>query len=411
MNGEEKVAGEAAPDELKTGTGRLLIVDDDPAAASMLRRMLKGHGHDVREAASGQICLDVMDEFAPEVILLDIDMPGIDGYETCQRIRSRYDRANLTILFLSGRDSLDDRLRAYDAGGDDFVAKPFKAEEIRRKIALAVAARTRRRQLFAEKVSAEETSNVLMQGYDEMGAVLKFSRGALGCRSLAALAELVISSMRGTQAESLVQLRGSAAAGTLTLSSKGPASPLEESVIEGMRSHDRIFQFRSRMIVNYDSVSVLVVNMPLADDALAGRIRDYAAMVTETAEDAVANISLRADAVLRAKALRCLAAEGHAGIEKLLASHSAQRMETRCVLEKMVEKIEAMYYQFGLSDRQEAAISHMLRSGKDEVLTLFEHFGSDFNVQLTTILDGLNQASTHRIDTEDSAAATNEVWN
>ena len=402
-------AGNAAA---KQGKGRLLIVDDDPVAAGMLGLMLKKHGYQVRHVPSGEDCLAVMAEFSPEVVLLDIEMPGgIDGFETCLRVRKLFDRGNLTIMFLSGHDSLEDRLQAYDAGGDDFVAKPFEAEEIRRKIALAVGARVRRGQLVAEKSDLAETADVAMQSYGEMGAIVKFARGALGCRTLQALADLMVDSMRSNQSEAHVQLRGSAAAGTLSLGPQGLASPLEESVIEHMRGQGRLFQFKSRMIVNYDKVSVLVTNMPTDDEGLAGRVRDYAAMIDEAAEDAVENISLRADAVARAKELQALAESSREGLEKLQAGQRAQQLDTRCELERMAERIETMYYQFGLSDRQEAAISDTVRRTKEEVLRLFEQYGPEFDSQFASILEGLNQACDYEIDMAETASAPLvELW-
>jgi DNA-binding response OmpR family regulator len=397
--------------EIENGMGRLLIVDDDPFAAELMGALFAEQGNDVKLVESGAACLSVMAVFAPQVILLDIEMPGgIDGYETCRQLRSHFDRANLTIIFLSGHDSLDDRLRAYDAGGDDFVAKPFVAEELRRKIAIAIAARIRRRSLVDEKTLAEESVNVLMQGYDEIGTVLKFVRGALGCRSLAALAELIISSMRITRVKCMVQLRGSLAGGTLTMTPNGLATPLEASVFEHMRSHGRIFQFKTRMIVNYDSVALLIADMPTDDEALAGRIRDYAAIIAEAAEDAVANISLRADAVAHAMALKTLAEAGHAGIEQLQTTSRALQADTRFELERMVEKIESMYHRFGLSERQEAEISESARRSKEEVLKMFDHYGVDSNTQFAMILDGLNRASTYQIDMAAASAQAAEVW-
>ena len=391
--------------------GRLLIVDDDPIAAGMLGLMLKKNGYEVRAVASGEACLDVMAEFVPEVILLDIEMGmGIDGYETCERVRNRFERANLTIIFLSSHDSLEERLHAYDVGGDDFVAKPFEAEEIRRKIALAVKAKIRRRTLYAEKVSLAETADVAMRGYSEMAAVLRFTRGALGCKTLQALGELIISSMRVTESDSHVQLRGSRAAGTLTLTPQGQATALEESVIERMMTQDRIFQFKSRMICNYGTVSLLVVNMPADDEAMAGRIRDYAAIIAEAAQAAVENISLRADAVERAKELRRLAEAGLAGTERLQAGQLAQRSETRRELEQMVDKIEAMYYRLGLSDVQEASISDTVRNSRDQVLDLLERYSAEFDSQLGEILEGLNLASNYQIDTEESSGPSDELW-
>lgn len=391
--------------------GRLLIVDDDPIAGGMLGVMLKKHGYEVKHVPSGEACLATMAEFSPEVVLLDIEMPGgIDGYETCQRLRAQFERTNLTVIFLSGHDTLEERLRAYDVGGDDFVAKPFDAEEIRRKIALAVRSRIARKQLIAEKVSLEETADIAMQGYNEMGAVVQFTRGALGCRTLKALAEQIIDSMRILGSICHVQLRGSAAAGIVTLTPDGPASPLEESVIERMSTQDRIFQFKSRMIVNYENVSVLVANMPTDDPALAGRIRDYLAIVAEAAEDAVANISLRADAVERAKELRLLAEIGRNGIEMLQSKQHDQLADTRCAMERMVEVIESLYYQFGLTTNQEEAISETVHAAKDELLALFERYQSNFDQQFTVVLDGLNRASEYQIETEEVVAPITEVW-
>ncbi len=392
--------------------GHLLIVDDDPIAAGMLGVTLEGSGYEVMDVPSGEDCLMAMGEYFPEVVLLDIDMPGgMNGYETCQRIRDRFDRSNLTIIFLSAHDSLEERLHAYDAGGDDFVAKPFNAEEIRRKIVLAVSARLRRAQLVAEKSSLEESADMALQGFNEMGDILKFTRGALSCRSLKALCELMIASMASNQCMCHVQLRGSAAAGTLTMTPSGVASPLEESVIEHMRQHDRIFQFKSRLILNYGDVSLLITNMPMTDDGLAGRLRDYAAMVAEAAGDAVVNISLRADALAWAQELRQLGDSSRERIERLAESYRQQQTSTRLQLEGMAEKVEAMYYQFGLSDRQEAAISETVSSATNEVVELFDRYGEDFDRQFTCILGELDQASAFCIDTEEpDAAPVVELW-
>lgn len=401
----------AATGDAQGGKGRLLIVDDSSLSASILAAMVTKHGYEARVAISGEACLDVMQEFAPEVVLLDIEMPGgIDGYETCQRIRNRFDRANLTIIFLSAHDSLEERLHAYDAGGDDFVAKPFVANEILRKIALAVKARIGRRELLAATASLEESTEIALQGYNDIGAALGFARGALGCRTLYALADLVIYWMRVLQCECHVQLRGSVPSEMLTITPMGPATPLERSVFDSMTVHDRIFQFKTRMIVNYQSISILVVNMPVNDESLAGRIRDYVAIIAEAADDAVANILLRTEAVERAQELQLLAQMGRDDIERLQASQHAQLVDTRCEMERMVEKVEEMYYQFGLTSAQESAISDVVHATKDEVLMLFERYQTDFDKQFSAVLDGLNRASAYQVDMEEAAPLAPELW-
>ena len=404
-------SNKSSQNESESRKGRLLIVDDDSFTTDMLRGIFEEKGHVVMDVASGEACLAVMDEFSPQIVLLDIDMPdGIDGYETCRRIRSQFDRANLTIIFLSGHDGLDDRLRAFDVGGDDFLAKPVEIDLLCRKITIAVEARLHRHNIFEEKALAEESATTLLQGYDELSAVLKFVRGALACRSLTALAELIVSSMRFNKVECMVQLRGSNAAGTVTMTPHGLASPLEDSVFDHMRTHGRIFQFKTRMIVNYDSVSVLVVNMPVDDEVLSGRIRDYAAILAEAAEDAVANVSLRADAVERAKALKALAESGHAETSKLRSSYQSHQADIRMDLETMVDRVESMYYRFGLSDRQESDVSECIRSSKNEVLTSIDKYGEEFDKRFDAILDGLKHASSYEIAQNEESAQNSEVW-
>ena len=408
MNSDLKMPAQSESESRK---GRLLVVDDDSFMTDMLRSVFEEKGHVVMDVASGEACLAVMESFSPQIVLLDIDMPdGIDGYETCRRIRSQFDRANLTIIFLSGLDDLDDRLRAFDAGGDDFLAKPVEIDLLCRKINIAVDARLHRHNIFEEKVQAEESVTTLLQGYDELSAVLKFARGALACRTLTALGELIIASMQFNKVESMVQLRGSSAAGTVTMTPHGQASPLEESVFDHMRTHGRLFQFKTRMIVNYASVSVLVVNMPIQDDALSGRIRDYAAILAEAAEDAVANVSLRADAVERAKDLKVLAEAGHAETSSLRSSYRSHQADIRIELETMVDRVEAMYHRFGLSDRQEGDVSKCIRSSKSDVLTLIEKYGVEFDRRFDAILDGLKHASSYEIEQSEQSAQNSDVW-
>lgn len=405
-----EIAGsELSPNDLPAGT-HLLIVDDDPLASEMLSMALSKHGFAVQSVTSGSACLAAMDAFVPLVILLDIEMPGMDGYETCQSIRNRYDRSELTIIFLSIHDTLDERLRAYDVGGDDFVTKPFDAEEMQRKIGIAVAARAHRKESLATQQFLEESVHGAMQSFSDAGAALRFARGTLGCHTLNALGNLIIEAMHFTDSLCHVYLSGSAAAGTLMLTPSGPATPLEESVIVSMRSHDRIFQFKSRMIVNYEAVSILIVNVPITDEVLAGRIRDYAAIVAEVAQDAVANISLRADMLRQAEELQQLAQSCSDKTLTVQTIGQAQQMEVRQELAKMTERIEAMYYRLGLSDQQESIISDTVRDAVNEVIGLFSQYGNEFSQELVTIIDRLRKVSETRLDTVKQSNPADELW-
>lgn len=116
---------------------RILLVEDNPALRSNIVAMLSAHGHLVDCASDGLAGLQLALELRPDVLVLDLALPGLDGLRVCQQLRERADR-HLPILMLTARDSLDDKLRGFAAGADDYLAKPFaEAELLARCLALS----------------------------------------------------------------------------------------------------------------------------------------------------------------------------------------------------------------------------------------------------------------------------------
>jgi two-component system, OmpR family, KDP operon response regulator KdpE len=116
--------------------GRLLIVEDDSALRRSLRTTLGVLGFDVSEASTGEDALARLRMVDYEAVLLDINMPGIGGIETCRRIRHISTR--LPILMLTVRDSEDDKVEALEIGADDYVTKPFQTRELTARIRAAI---------------------------------------------------------------------------------------------------------------------------------------------------------------------------------------------------------------------------------------------------------------------------------
>lgn len=111
-----------------SGHGDILVVDDTPANLELLASMLRERGYTVRLAPSGRVALMAVEARRPDLVLLDINMPEMDGYEVCRRLRAG-DRPP-PVLFLSAMTGTSDRVRAFDAGGVDYVSKPFQVEEV-----------------------------------------------------------------------------------------------------------------------------------------------------------------------------------------------------------------------------------------------------------------------------------------
>ena len=114
--------------ETPAGATRVLVVDDEPSITDLVSMALRYEQFDVRVAGNGREALDAVESFSPDLAVLDIMMPGIDGFEVARRLRNQ--GARLPILFLTARDTTEDKVRGLTLGGDDYMTKPFSVEEL-----------------------------------------------------------------------------------------------------------------------------------------------------------------------------------------------------------------------------------------------------------------------------------------
>src|ERR671925_1511820 len=110
-----------------TVTGRVLVVEDDTEITEVLRRTLRQEGHEVRSAADGLAALELAEDFVPDLVILDLGLPKLDGVEVCRRLRAESDAP---ILILTARTDTDDRVTGLDSGADDYLVKPFERKEL-----------------------------------------------------------------------------------------------------------------------------------------------------------------------------------------------------------------------------------------------------------------------------------------
>src|ERR1051325_1431146 len=117
--------------DLKRADGtpvRVLVVDDEPTLAELLSMALRYEGWDVKSAGDGQTAVRTARDFRPDAVVLDMMLPDIDGLEVLRRLRG--ESPEVPVLFLTAKDSVEDRITGLTAGGDDYVTKPFSLEEV-----------------------------------------------------------------------------------------------------------------------------------------------------------------------------------------------------------------------------------------------------------------------------------------
>ena len=158
--------------------GNILIVDDNPDNLKVLEAILIADGHEVRPAMCGETALKTVAVRLPELILLDAVMPGMDGFEVCRRLKADPATSGIPILFISALSEQEDKLKAFESGGVDYITKPFSGQEVlarvRTHLRLAAALKQLRetnqelsREVEARK-SAEEELRLSEQKYMEM---------------------------------------------------------------------------------------------------------------------------------------------------------------------------------------------------------------------------------------------------
>jgi putative two-component system response regulator len=125
--------------------GNIMIVDDNPANLTLLEDMLCQRGYDVRSFPRGRLALAAAELAPPELILLDINMPEMDGYEVCRHLKDRPHLAGTPVIFLSALNSIEDKVKGFRAGGIDYISKPFQFEEVEARVATHIQLRRARR--------------------------------------------------------------------------------------------------------------------------------------------------------------------------------------------------------------------------------------------------------------------------
>ena len=118
----------ATDDSLSRGT--ILLVDDTLENLDVLDDLLTGQGYEVRRAIDGAMALRAVAADPPDLILLDIMMPGMDGYEVCARLKADGNNWGIPVVFISALDDAEDKVRAFEVGGADYIPKPFQAAEV-----------------------------------------------------------------------------------------------------------------------------------------------------------------------------------------------------------------------------------------------------------------------------------------
>lgn len=153
---------------MNKGNGNILVVDDTKENLRILVEALGGEGYKVRPALSGRIALEAARKEVPDLILLDILMPGMDGYQVCEALKADARLRDVPVIFISALDEVADKIKGFRAGGVDYISKPFQTEEVLARVETHLTLRALQKDLEEKNESLRKLNRDLQQALDEI---------------------------------------------------------------------------------------------------------------------------------------------------------------------------------------------------------------------------------------------------
>ncbi len=353
----------------------ILVADDDDITLDMLEAALSGH-YRVSTAKDGQRALQLAAQHPVDLVLLDVEMPGLDGYATCLSLRSQAQTSDLPVIFLSARVTLEERLRGYQVGANDYLTKPFDVSELITKIELAVSQRERNRHLSSEIKEAKNSVIATANLYGEMGVVFELQRQLPSCKTYPDICRTFFDALSKLGLEGCMRLSGRQ--GVVSLTGAAECSALENSILDHIESKSRhpMEALGEHTCIRHSNVLMLIRQLPLHPDSSLystgeidrmGRLRDNLTLMSESIVSHLHTL----DAMLGQQDLsrtRDIIRLTRETLSDLAAQQHATRMQLAQILRAMTTEVEQSFIHLGLSPVQEDQLTNTLNKHVTEVM-------------------------------------------
>ncbi len=373
---------------------RILAVDDEPFNLDIIKELLEDE-YDLSFATTGEECISIATESPIDLILLDVGLPGISGLDVCRKLKSDPSTQEIPIIFVSALTSADERLKGFDAGGQDYINKPFYHDELKAKIQLLVEIQSKVSDLNKNVQYATGTAMAAMSSAGELGVVLHFLRESFLCKSLSALTQTALDALSQYGLSSTIQLRTNKE--NFTVGHEGKIPDIEYELFELVASSNcRIHSFGTRSIFNFNPVIILIKNMPTDDNALLGRHRDNIAILAEGIQARLEALLLQIEVDQKKALLWHVIEKTEDALDKITQYHETQQLTQSELMDGLSEKMDAAFHELQnmdvhLSEEEEELLLDATRSVIHPVTTLYEG-GLELGGQLNSIMSEIKNA-------------------
>ena len=259
----------------------LLVVDDEVMNQNIILDLLEDE-FEVEFVCNGRECIDSVEHSRPDLILLDVNMPVLNGLDTCRHLRKKRQYEDLPIIFISALASAQERLAGYQAGGDDYLTKPFEEEELKAKISLLLKIEDDKSKSKEEIRNAMGTAMTALTSSGELSAIFHFLKSLLTENNLNAILALVKEVLRNFNLEACIMLAHTMP--SVYFSTDNKIRPIEQDVLREMHLGGKIIEFSNRAIFNSEHAAILIREMPEDEDAKS-RYKDHLCIIIDALEE------------------------------------------------------------------------------------------------------------------------------
>ncbi len=362
-----------------------IMIVDDAADNLLLLDMMLADRFNIVQANCGQSCLDEIKKSIPDVLLLDVNMPGMNGYEVCTQLRRNSLTKTLPIIFVSAMINTEERLAGFEAGGDEYINKPVEPEELDQKINFYLERLEERK---TDQKNANDAMNVAMEAMtssSELGQIISFVKNSQEANSLASMGRMLcdICLEFGLNAAVLVS-------GAQPRLFNCEEESIEANILErSLSSNERIINLGIRTIVKSEQVVLLIKNMPIEDEKKYGRFKDHLAVLISISDGRLLTLLTHQKVSQERKGvLKRIITQTEKQIKTLNSKITQHDDKARSTMMEMVTELEQKLFGLGLEEDQEEELMKLVYQtsdkleGSKEASTLLQD-------QMGCILEGL----------------------
>jgi CheY-like chemotaxis protein len=365
----------------------ILCVDDEPVNLTIMEELLQDN-YELITVNSGESCLQQVEIQKPDLILLDVNMPEIDGLETCARLKADAKTAEIPIIFVSALASQAELMAGYEAGGDDYITKPFSEEILQKKLQIVFASQQRKQELKQISDQAVEALRDNLSDTDELGMVIEFLHQCQTVSTLDEMARNVFDCLREFELDSSLLILDEPE--NRIWFSDDIERPMESQILASPRGQDSVVSFGTRLAISSDHATILVRNLPNGQKKIA-RVRGYLTILIEGLDSRIHAMQRESLLDQRGQVLVRVLQATRDNLGSIDDLHQQQKTRSGKIISTLGIEIGKSIVKLNLTKQQENALMRIIESSAVQIESVYDD-NLKFDDQFQDVIDDLSRA-------------------